>query len=415
MGNHRFAERNKRANYQCSRWRNNSELHNSYPVSAITLSTPITVDGVFTLTDGHLMTDATNILTLSAGASVSLNAPVTQDSSFVKGPMIHTKNTTGAETKVFPVGKNNRMHRADLALTHAATTSTQYTGEFINSSAAALGWTLPTSPDTINMISNYNYWEISKGGGSLVNTAAVTLYYFSGDSVTDPPNLRIVKGNPTAWIDIGGTGTAAPNGTIASTINFTTFSKFALGNKKGGVNPLPVEFLSLTGEPDGNIVNVKWTTATEFNSDYFIVQHSKDGNDFEDIDKVKAAGSSTTIRNYSSVDYEPYQDITYYRLKQFDKDGKYAFSDMIAVKLKMENSIAVYPNPANGPFNVSIKANSGDNVLIVVRDVQGKEFYSKVVILANDKEVIAVDPEGKLSSGVYMVVASSNDNIYEKK
>ena len=54
-------------------------------------------------------------------------------------------------------------------------------------------------------------------------------------------------------------------------------------------------------------------------------------------------------------------------------------------------------------------------MLVVVRDLQGREFYSKVIILGSDKEVIAIDPSGKLASGIYFIVATSDNNIYEKK
>jgi hypothetical protein len=45
----------------------------------------------------------------------------------------------------------------------------------------------------------------------------------------------------------------------------------------------------------------------------------------------------------------------------------------------------------------------------------GREYYSKVILMSTDNEVIAIDPSGKLVSGVYFVVASSSNWLFEKK
>jgi hypothetical protein len=194
-----------------------------------------------------------------------------------------------------------------------------------------------------------------------------------------------------------------------------TSKDFRLGTSNKGATPLPVEFLSLEAQPDGNVVDVNWSTAVEMNTDYFIVQHSKDGVVFEDVAKVQAAGNSSTLKKYSSIDSDPYDGVSYYRLKQFDLDGKFAFSNIVAVNMSSENEFSVFPNPAKGPFNVGISGAKGDRIHVVVRDILGKELYSEVIVLSSDSQVITIDLSGKLSSGVYEVIASSNHKIYQKK
>jgi len=80
------------------------------------------------------------------------------------------------------------------------------------------------------------------------------------------------------------------------------------------------------------------------------------------------------------------------------------------------DAVNVFPNPATGPFNVVIShPKMGNEVLVVVRDMLGKEYYSKVVLVSNTTEVIAVDYSKSLIPGVYTVIATSNNNIFEKK
>ena len=60
----------------------------------------------------------------------------------------------------------------------------------------------------------------------------------------------------------------------------------------------------------------------------------QDAKNFEPIGNVEGAGNSSKQLSYTFVDNNPYQGISYYRLKQTDYDGKYAFSDIIIIKRK---------------------------------------------------------------------------------
>lgn len=270
--------------------------------------------------------------------------------------------------------------------------------------------------------------DASFPNGAIINVEAGSTLVITGNLVNNNNSNQItingslsVGGNFTGGngSTVSGAGTMAVTGTATTTGSGTVFG--SNGSCSGCVistaSPLPVEFLSLDAVADGNVVNINWSTAVEMNSDYFVVQRSQGGSFFEDVVKVNAAGNSSTIKNYTSTDNEPFRGTSYYRLKQFDLDGKFAFSDIVSVKVQGRTAVVVFPNPSSkgAPFNVCVQANPEDHVLIVVRDLQGKEYYSKVVITSNDKEVIAFDPEGRLAAGVYLVIATSNDSIYEKK
>lgn len=397
----------------------NFKINNTDDLSgnAVTLNKPITVDGVFTLTDGHLKTTAANILTLGTGASVLLNAPVTQDSSFVRGPMAHLQNATGSVTKVYPVGANdNLLHRADLTINHSVAAATTYTAEYLWSSALLMGWTLPA---TLDAVSNYGQWDITKSGASTLATGIVKLFYRTQDAITTPADLRVAKGNPSAWTDIGGVGTTVPEGDITSTINFTTFSRFALANKLGGSNPLPIELLTFDAKPNNEIVDLNWTTSSESNNDYFTIEKTLDGTNFEIVEKINGAGNSTSVLSYSTIDSHPYEGVSYYRLKQTDFNGAYTYSNLVSVEFKAnaEFSFNVYPNPNEGSsINIALKANKGEEVLVVVYDVTGKQSYSKIIVTEdNGEQVYAIDPSQKLAPGVYLITGTTNQSIYSKK
>ena len=92
-----------------------------------------------------------------------------------------------------------------------------------------------------------------------------------------------------------------------------------------------------------------WTTASEENNDYFTVERSQDGSDFQELYRKDGAGVSTTFLYYFGYDNKPDLGVNYYRLKQTDYDGKYAYSDIESVDFKEYSEISafkVYQNPS---------------------------------------------------------------------
>ncbi len=128
-----------------------------------------------------------------------------------------------------------------------------------------------------------------------------------------------------------------------------------------------------------------------------------------------AAGNSSETRKYSITDYRPYSGTSFYRVIEVDVAGKLTQGNSIVANFETELSMTVYPGSSSGTFNVSIDSKSQKQVLLVVRDIQGKEFYSKVILLRSVNEIVAIEPEGKLAQGMYTVIASSSNAIYEKK
>lgn len=88
-------------------------------------------------------------------------------------------------------------------------------------------------------------------------------------------------------------------------------------------SPLPVELLYFEGTKYPTYNLLKWSTASENNSDYFSIEMSTDGFSWKKIREAKAAGNSNTKMDYSYV--HPFNDpnVHYYKLLQYDYDGKF--------------------------------------------------------------------------------------------
>ncbi len=402
--------------------------------ATITLSKPTYISHALTMTNGYVNTDATNVLWMLNNSTATIGSA----NSFVNGPMNYNMAIAAtARTLTFPIGKTLDWRPAVLTAKNTDATPITFNAEVFDASAVALGWTKPITVDTVSEV---HYWDIKRystyptteSNTTVSGNQTIQLYFGTNDYVKDGPNLTICKNtsaSPVTWFDIGGSGAPAYaaganlTGSVSSTsapTAFTSFSRFTLASKILGWNPLPIELINFAATPCNNNVCLNWATATETNNDYFTIEKTKDGVNYEFVAKVKGAGNSTSTREYNTIDKLPYDGVSYYRLKQTDYNGNFTYSTLRMVELTNDLaafSLNVYPNPSTGEnISFAINADKGKEVLVVVFDVTGREAYSKVVITERSGEnIFALDPSGALAKGLYLITATSDDTVLSKK
>ncbi len=129
------------------------------------------------------------------------------------------------------------------------------------------------------------------------------------------------------------------------TLGVDGFSSF-VAHSDAHNTPLPISLLYFKGDAINHKVEFNWATLSETNNDYFIIERSENGLDFEPIQRIKGAGHSTSRKEYKSYDYHPLLGASYYRLKQVDFDGQYTYSEVISVMVAgVDKSVYLYPNP----------------------------------------------------------------------
>jgi len=396
---------------------NNLVLNNTRLTSPqISLGGAVTVNGNLTLTSGVVSTTSTNILNLKNTTSTTIGSTT----SYIDGPMTYEVATSTPSTiRNLPLGNNGNHRPAILRVTHSDATPVVYTAEHYMQSAAALGYTLP---GTLEKVSGVRYWTIDRSAVANLTSAEITLYYGIGtsDGVTDPPNLRVAKTNGmgTTWFDVGGTGSAAGTGTITSN-PFTSFSTFTLANATGGTNPLPIELKSFNVFYEGSEVQLEWTTASELNNDFFTVQRSVDGKEFQSLFTVPGKGTTNEAQSYFATDSQPLSGTSYYRLKQTDFDGTSTFSGIVKVEVGSSGQIAfdVYPNPTEGDntFVKLVGVSTGTDVHVTVRDMIGRNLLT--IINSSDVDETRIIPLAieNLPQGIYIVTISGGDRSISKR
>lgn len=167
---------------------------------------------------------------------------------------------------------------------------------------------------------------------------------------------------------------------------------------------LPIELLTLQAEVRGEVVDVTWATATERNSDHFIVEHSVDGRSFLPIGTLKAAGESVSRQNYLFTDLRPVQGLNYYRLRMVDNDGSFSHSDVVtAVIDTRSNRPLLFPNPTTGQVELFMHLPDVGSVLLVVTDATGRVVHSRSAATANGVPLRHSMDLGMLANGAYQV------------
>ncbi len=138
---------------------------------------------------------------------------------------------------------------------------------------------------------------------------------------------------------------------------------------------LPVSLSNLSASLTDKSVQVKWSTATESENDFFAVERSLDGQTFSEIGRVASEGTTTEVSNYSFMDENPANGTSYYRLRQVDLGGTQAIYGPVAVSLT-GLSVTAYPNPAAQElFLAGLKENTTATVL----DINGRVLQTAQV------------------------------------
>lgn len=171
---------------------------------------------------------------------------------------------------------------------------------------------------------------------------------------------------------------------------------------------LPIELTFFDAESNGSQIDFTWQTATEMNNDFFTIEGSSDGLNWNKMELIDGAGTTQEIQNYSftSGNLLRYE---YFRLKQTDFDGMFSYSDIVAVPL-VRDELIVYPNPSNGN-ELTINLSSNDPGTLQILGSDGRVAYSA----GFEGEKILNLNDLNLRTGAYIVqIQQSNDAQVER-
>ncbi len=166
---------------------------------------------------------------------------------------------------------------------------------------------------------------------------------------------------------------------------------------------LPVELVSFEARPEQGQVRLTWTTATEHDNDYFVLERSTDDLLFGPVARVPGAGNSAHALHYTTLDPWPLKGLSYYRLRQVDYDGAATWSPVVSVNYTgADQPLAIVPTVSEDGHFMVIAPEELVGALFSVVDANG------AVVLAGRVPAISFPLDmSSLGAGLHVFRASS--------
>lgn len=401
----------------------------SYSISSITNPTacPSTLTGSTTIT---LPTAGSALGNDNESASCIVN----------QNGWIHFYHSSGRLlASVNSLGQNlgNVTVTSYVDVTNASVPSCTNSNPIYNTSVMQRHWVItptiqPTTPVQVRLpYSNAEFSSLT--GVSTVNANP-------NDDVFMPSDVKLnkysgplnVNANPLDnCLGTGGSGGTTQhdpitNGlaTVYSTVGSAYYSEFSIPgfsefwlNGNLSASPLPVELTSFQANCTSDAkVELTWTTASEHNASHFVIEKTTDGQVWDQLASVQAAGNSNSTLNYSIIDQERNSQTTYYRLNQIDVDGATKIYDPISInceELISMNEVVTYPNPSNSDFYVQVKSANYEGVgTLNIIDVHGSMIKSVPINIEKGITIYTIE-NNNFAPGIYYIHVENEVEQYQ--
>lgn len=365
--------------------------------NGITINGPgyLAINNTLVFSNG-LINTGNNFIILNDNVTVS----GASNTKYING----TCRKTGNDAFTFPIGKNGKY--APIGISAPSDISDHFTASYYNESPNSL-YNVSLLGSGLAVVSTTEYWILDKTNGN--SSVSVTLHWDSQSEVTQISDLKVAQWDDTQWKNVGNASTTGDNssGTITSNV-MNKFSPFTLGSSTTN-NPLPVNLLNFTASCNNNIINIQWSTASETDCDYFIIEKLYNGESFTQIATIPGNGNSNHIINYQITDDISNNQIAYYRLSQVDYSGyKNVMNNMIThVNCNMTNNeINIFQDDEGS----NVIVNSSNEVIANIRifDLSGKIISNgSKTLFAGENKINTSDIN--LAKGMYFVNIQTSD------
>jgi hypothetical protein len=312
----------------------NSIFNGPPTISSIVMNTasatlgnqPITVSSA-TFTTGILYTNSPGSLNFSSSAT----NPTESSTSYISGYATMNSRAVGTGALNF------------LGFSMAAGSNVGNMTIVRRTGSAGINTFPPTSKSIASS------WDITS---SVVPVAAQS-FSFLWQSAFDNTNVSTNKfqtyiNTGSGFVTLGASQVLSAQGPPRQSATVSTTSLSATFTLADQNNALPITLISFIAKAEQKSIDLKWSTASELNFDYFNLEKSSDGKDFNSIAKIKGHGTTNNRHDYSFEDNLPLIGKNYYRLTSVDFDNYQETFYVIVQDYSGEKEFEISPNPSNG-------------------------------------------------------------------
>lgn len=332
----------------------------------------------------------------------------------VGGTFTASPTTTSVELQV--INSTTAMAGNDLGLDDISFSVVQSNIAVNGLSASSCEGNSFTVDYTVTDITHTNTWykwqTSTDGGATFVDSSlGAQQAAFSADTFMLPLTFTNIKStmNGHKYRLVVSTSAEGLTNPACTYVNEYTLLVNACGN-------LPVTLTSFTGKYASGVSTLSWQTSQEINTDHFELLKSSNGQDFSLVTKIKAAGFSSLVKNYSFEDHSSNNgQNVYYRLKQVDANGKFTFSTIIKLALGVNTALVAYPNPFNNDFTVSFSAAKTATATVKLQSSTGQLIFLKTITVNKGNNSVLINNLPSLRQGIYYLSVANDELNFNAK
>lgn len=379
----------------------------------LVLNHDLEITSHLSLSSGIILTDANAKLFLK---DVTINSPANQynlqhggwEKSFISGPVTIELNSPG--NWVVPIGKGNYF--APVVLDKINGGRSVYSAEYF---ASPYSNAYPVQNTTLHHVSELEYWDIKATENNSSDEVNIGLTWRPYSAVAADQNerqsLRLAYLNQTnqafQWQRLG----ADPQINGSSEFGFITSNQPTI---PGGIfslasaavfNILPFRSIELYAKENISGIDLNWSVDADEDNMIFLIEKSRDGRSFHQIDTVRASGKNRRVK-YSYADNSPFYGLNWYRIAVSTGQDTNYHSSIVTAKYKSRPGIKLYPNPAVKEIFIFFPQLSSRTECRIVRN-NGSAVVKKMFINENNNRINIDD----LPSGQYFVLLFTENGL----
>ncbi|MBL4705111.1 MAG: T9SS type A sorting domain-containing protein [Flavobacteriales bacterium] len=180
---------------------------------------------------------------------------------------------------------------------------------------------------------------------------------------------------------------------------------FTIGSINFATASLPIELTTLQASCEGNNAVIEWSTMSEINNDYFIIERSSDAQNWGFSGRIEGAGTTSTSHYYRFIDDNTSIGVSYYRLSQIDFDGGQTAFEVQTTNCKSPE-FNTYPNPFENEITISFESGQSYPVQIEIRNTLGQVVKSNLIYDQTSQIKLYLDD--KIPFGTYFLTIGNN-------
>ena len=360
-----------------------------------TLGSNAVIKGALDLLGGNLNTTTGFQLRLTPGAVVNGET----NARFVRGSLVQQRPVSGAAAVNFG-GMGFTLNPAGQSLTVEVDRRTGLT---------TLNYSFGQNPNVAMNQGIDRIWRLSTPGGvdpaSAVTLSLSCLLANDHGLTASLAQSQVWRSddNGATWSKVG----VQQNGS-ARTVTVSVADLNGWYTVSSTAAPLPVELTRFDAHPRKLDAVLTWTTASEKNAAYFVVERAADVRSWADVGRVEATGTSVTAREYTLTDagIGARGAAFYYRLRQVDHDGKVQHSDLRLVQFnKPKLALDAYPVPLGEFLTLDLTAPADGSLMVELVDATGRSVRQEKFTAQAGLNTWRLDTRG-LAQGAYVLRAT---------